>query len=228
MSDVFEYHFTVGDRDADGFGLCRASALLGYLQDAAAGAAENGGFGRRALLEKYGAFWMLARTWFRLERPLRWGEELTVRTWHRGAHGAMMYRDYDILSGSEPVGESVSGWVLAQQESRRLLRLGAVGEMAANQGGELCKAVTLAKLRRPEDLRLGAPGAGSLDGVVTHLIFKGVHYEMEVLAGGFEWLVQSTKCWPVGMKVSLAVDPFDIQIMHKPESEDEEAMVIDA
>ena len=38
MSDVFEYHFTVGDRDADGFGLCRASALLGYLQDAAAGA----------------------------------------------------------------------------------------------------------------------------------------------------------------------------------------------
>ena len=73
MSDVFEYHFTVGDRDADGFGLCRASALLGYLQDAAAGAAENGGFGRRALLEKYGAFWMLARTWFRLERPLRWG-----------------------------------------------------------------------------------------------------------------------------------------------------------
>ncbi len=154
MSDVFEYHFTVGDRDADGFGLCRASALLGYLQDAAAGAAENGGFGRRALLEKYGAFWMLARTWFRLERPLRWGEELTVRTWHRGAHGAMMYRDYDILSGGEPVGESVSGWVLARQDSRRLLRLGAVGEMAANQGGELCKAVTLAKLRRPEDLRL--------------------------------------------------------------------------
>ena len=37
MSDVFEYHFTVGDRDADGFGLCRASALLGYLQDAGSG-----------------------------------------------------------------------------------------------------------------------------------------------------------------------------------------------
>ena len=26
-----------------------------------------------------------------------------------------------------------------------------------------------------------------------HLIFKGVHYEMEVMAGGFEWLVHSTK-----------------------------------
>ena len=78
---------------------------------------------------------------------------------------------------------------------------------------------------RPEDLRLSAPGAGSLDGVVTHLIFKGVHYEMEVLAGGFEWLVQSTKMLPGRHEgQSWHVDPFDIQIMHKPESEDEEAM----
>ena len=28
---------------------------------------------------------------------------------------------------------------------------------------------------------------------------------------------------PVGEKVSIFVDPFNIQIMHKPESEDEEA-----
>ena len=62
MSDVFEYHFMVGDRDADGMGLCRASALLGYLQDAAAGASRYGGFGREALMEKYGAFWMLPGT----------------------------------------------------------------------------------------------------------------------------------------------------------------------
>ena len=154
MSQFYEQTIRLTGMDADGRGICKPSALLDHLQIAAGFAAVEGGFGRETLVEKYGAFWMLARTWFRLERPLRWGEELTVRTWHRGAHGAMMYRDYDILSGSEPVGESVSGWVLAQQESRRLLRLGAVGEMAANQGGELCKAVTLAKLRRPEDLRL--------------------------------------------------------------------------
>ncbi|MBQ8640293.1 MAG: ABC transporter ATP-binding protein [Lachnospiraceae bacterium] len=77
---------------------------------------------------------------------------------------------------------------------------------------------------RPEDVDLLPEGQGTLDGVVSHLIFKGVHYEMEVQAGGFEWLVHSTDMFPVGAKVSIHVDPFDIQIMNKPESEDEEAM----
>ncbi len=80
---------------------------------------------------------------------------------------------------------------------------------------------------RPEDVELVEPCTGILDGVVTHLIFKGVHYEMEVLANGFEWLVHSTKMYPVGTKVGIFVDPFTIQIMNKPESEDEEAVVID-
>ncbi len=78
---------------------------------------------------------------------------------------------------------------------------------------------------RPEDIDLVAPENGSLEGVVTHLIFKGVHYEMEVTSpDGFEWLVHSTDLFPVGQKVGLHVDPFDIQIMNKPASEDEEAV----
>ncbi len=80
---------------------------------------------------------------------------------------------------------------------------------------------------RPEDLILGAPGQGRLDGTVTSIIFKGVHYEMEVMANGFEWLIQSTKAYPAGTEVSLDVDPFNIQIMHKPASEDEKAVAID-
>lgn len=80
---------------------------------------------------------------------------------------------------------------------------------------------------RPEDVNLVSPGQGSLDGEVTHLIFKGVHYEMEVMAGGFEWLVHSTSMFPVGTKVGIQVDPFNIQIMNKPASEDEEAVGIE-
>lgn len=80
---------------------------------------------------------------------------------------------------------------------------------------------------RPEDVELVAPEKGIIQGTVTQLIFKGVHYEMEVMANGFEWLVQSTKMWPVGTKVGIKVDPFNIQIMNKPESEDEEAVGVD-
>lgn len=78
---------------------------------------------------------------------------------------------------------------------------------------------------RPEDIDLVEPEKGTLTGVCTHLIFKGVHYEMEVTTpDGFEWLVHSTDLCPVGQKVGLHVDPFDIQIMNKPASEDEEAV----
>ena len=81
---------------------------------------------------------------------------------------------------------------------------------------------------RPEDIDLLEPGKGTIDGVVTHIIFKGVHYEMEVTTpDGFEWLVHSTDMFPVGTKVSIHVDPFDIQIMNKPESEDEEAIAVE-
>ena len=78
---------------------------------------------------------------------------------------------------------------------------------------------------RPEDVDLLPAGQGSLDGTVTNLIFKGVHYEMDVRTdSGYTWLVHSTDMFPVGERVSIHVDPFDIQIMNKPQSEDEEAI----
>ena len=80
---------------------------------------------------------------------------------------------------------------------------------------------------RPEDIDLVKPEEGIIRGVVTHVIFKGVHYEMEVMANNFEWLVHSTDMFPVGTEVGLRVDPFDIQIMKKPESEDEEAVPVE-
>ncbi len=80
---------------------------------------------------------------------------------------------------------------------------------------------------RPEDVELVEPGKGIIDGIVTHLIFKGVHYEMEVEAHNFTWLVHSTEMFPVGTMVGLHVVPFNIQIMKKPVSEDEEAIEVE-
>ena len=80
---------------------------------------------------------------------------------------------------------------------------------------------------RPEDIDLVSPGEGTINGVVTNLIFKGVHYEMDILANNYELLVHSTDMFPVGTEVGIRVDPFDIQIMKKPESEDEEAAGIE-
>lgn len=152
MSQYYEHHVRLTGMDVDGRGICKASALLNHLQAAAVLAAEAGGFGRDVLLEQYGAIWMLARSWFRLEHPLRWDDSLTIRTWHRGDHAAMMYRDYDILVDGRQVGESVSGWVLANVNSRKLMRLSAISQLTNTGGGERCKSMTLHKLRCPEQL----------------------------------------------------------------------------
>ena len=77
---------------------------------------------------------------------------------------------------------------------------------------------------RPEDIELGAPDPAKICGTVTDVIFKGVHYEMCVMADDFEWIIHSTKMFPEGTEVSIGVDPFNIQIMNKPASEDEEAL----
>ena len=80
---------------------------------------------------------------------------------------------------------------------------------------------------RPEDVMLISPEKSELKGVVTSLIFKGVHYEMDVMANGYEWLVHSTKHVPVGTDVGIYVEPENFQIMNKPRSEDEEAASVD-
>ena len=80
---------------------------------------------------------------------------------------------------------------------------------------------------RPEDIIIGKPGTGIIDGTVTSNVFIGVHYEMCIQAGGYEWLAQNTTSFPVGTHVSISVTPENIQIMNKPQSEDEEAMALD-
>ena len=80
---------------------------------------------------------------------------------------------------------------------------------------------------RPEDIEIVEPEKG-LEGDITSVIFKGVHYEIEIMANGFEWLVHTTLLHNAGEHVGINVIPFNIQIMNKPESEDEEAVEIDA
>ena len=66
---------------------------------------------------------------------------------------------------------------------------------------------------RPEDVDFVPIGKTALHGVVTNVIFMGVHYEFSVDCGGRNWRVQSTDFVPVGEKVGIEVVPDAIQIM---------------
>lgn len=152
MEYSYKYTRMIDSRDVDGHGFCKASALLGHLQEAATQAAEQSGFGRESLLAEYNAFWMLTRVWYQLERPLSWGEPLMVHTWTRGGRGAVSYRDYDLWCDGVKIGEGVAVWVLADLETRKLRKLSEVPQLQDCNGGALCKTKKLSKLKAPVSL----------------------------------------------------------------------------
>ena len=80
---------------------------------------------------------------------------------------------------------------------------------------------------RPEDIDIKPYGEGQLNGTVISKLFIGVHYEMLVRSetgSDFEWLLQNYDPHEVGEKIGMYVEPNDIQIMHKPTSQAEEAI----
>lgn len=82
---------------------------------------------------------------------------------------------------------------------------------------------------RPEDIDIVPYGKGLWNGTITSKLFIGVHYEMLVQSehGDTEWLLQNYDQHEVGERIGMYVDPENIQIMHKPKSEDEQAIEID-
>jgi spermidine/putrescine transport system ATP-binding protein len=68
---------------------------------------------------------------------------------------------------------------------------------------------------RPEDIDIVKKDSGLINGEVKSVVFKGVHYEINVLAKNFEFLIQSTKSSKIGNYVGLDFNPDDIHVMRE-------------
>jgi len=68
---------------------------------------------------------------------------------------------------------------------------------------------------RPEDIEMVPENQGHLNGVVSEVTFKGVHYEMEVKSGGRDWLIQSTSSAVIGEPIGMKICPDCIHIMKR-------------
>lgn len=151
MSIYFEKDFVVDSRAVDMFQQSRPSAVLGCLQEAATLASLDLGVSGPQIMEKYNCLWMVSRNWVEMDCPLRWNETFTVRTWHRGASGASVYRDFDIFRDGRPVGQGVSVWVMVEADAHKLFRMKGLEEFRDTDGGELCKSLKLRGLKLPDD-----------------------------------------------------------------------------
>ncbi len=67
---------------------------------------------------------------------------------------------------------------------------------------------------RPEDVDIIPGESARLCGVITNVLFMGVHYEFTVDCDGHVWKVHSTDHVPVGETVGLQILPDAIHIMH--------------
>ena len=68
---------------------------------------------------------------------------------------------------------------------------------------------------RPEDIEVVPAIQGRLSGVVKSVVFKGVHYEIIVEQGGFDWIIHSTQKQNVGELIGLNIGPEEIHIMKR-------------
>ena len=128
MSTVYEMKLRVDSRDVDLFNQCRPSAVLGLMQEAATQAALVLGASGPEIKATYNCLWMVTRNWVELDAPRRWNEEITVKTWHRGASGASSYRDFDLYRDGKPIGQGISVWVMVEEDSRKLFRMKQLAE----------------------------------------------------------------------------------------------------
>ena len=71
---------------------------------------------------------------------------------------------------------------------------------------------------RPEDIEITTVDKGMLTGKVNSVIFKGVHYEIEVETENDKWIIHNIKSANVGSTVGLIIDPEAIHIMRKVET----------
>ena len=68
---------------------------------------------------------------------------------------------------------------------------------------------------RPEDLDIVEQGEGFIDGVVDSIIFKGVHYEIDVKTEHRIYTIHTIKYHEEGSQVSITFDKEDIHVMEK-------------
>lgn len=68
---------------------------------------------------------------------------------------------------------------------------------------------------RPEDIEVVPAIQGQLTGVVKSVVFKGVHYEITVEQGGFNWIIHSTQSQEIGQLVGMKIGPEEIHIMKR-------------
>jgi acyl-ACP thioesterase len=90
---VREEKFTVKTYECRPDGNIKTASLMQYLQEVAALHAEQLGCGLEKL-KKISSYWVLSNIRIEIERPPKWNDELTVKTWPSGYNRLIATREF--------------------------------------------------------------------------------------------------------------------------------------
>ena len=126
------------------------------------------GFGYDSLHIHHTA-WVLTRMHIHFGQPLRWRENVTLYTWHKGANGLFYLRDFDVKDkdGNSRI-TATSSWVVIDERTRRIARPEDVANLPVEpQCTEDAIAVPAPKLSLPGDAR-SVPGMTGAEHTVSY------------------------------------------------------------
>ena len=112
--------FAIKCYEVDSAKRLKPTAFMDMAQEMAYQAASAMKFGYYELIQNNLA-WVLSRMRFRFLDTPHWEDEVTIRTWHRGAFGPFFVRDFEVVGkdGHRMI-EATSSWVVIDVESRRM------------------------------------------------------------------------------------------------------------
>lgn len=102
--------------------LLRPSAFMDMAQEIAYWAALELGFGYENLHVHHTA-WVLSRMHVHFHQSLKWRENASLFTWHKGAGGLFYLRDFELLAPDGTVAvQATSSWVVIDERTRHFVR----------------------------------------------------------------------------------------------------------
>ena len=119
---TFKKGITVDIHDVDFNGVCRASALLKYIQSAAQLQLTENGMSYERLQDMSRAF-IISKIRIELDEAVRAYEPLVAETFPCISRGFSFYRCYALHREGKTVGRAIAVWALIDTETKRLVRV---------------------------------------------------------------------------------------------------------
>jgi len=121
----YEHEYELRYTDADLSDNIKLSSLLSVLEEAACYAADEMGIGYKNLIKNNLGF-VIVNWDVKLNRPIKLGEKLTIKTWPIKPMRVIVFRDFEIFCGKEKVGAACGRWCLVDLDSFSTVSTSAV------------------------------------------------------------------------------------------------------